>query len=177
MAKVTYSDRKAQGKLSNLKKFLQDMTPVYKEIADLEHSQTLQRFKRQVEPDGTPWAEPFTIRKGSGPETGSGARSEGTFTRPWDYVRASNYQATPPGYRFFNAAKGDKIGRDSGSLFLSITRVYGPDYAIVGSNREYADDFQNGTGPRQPRPFIGINDKTITNIERTVRKFFGRITK
>lgn len=149
--------------LRNLSNQIQDMTPVFKDIADLEWSQTKLRFNKQQDPDGKKWPDPFTLRKGTGPETGSGKFAK---TKGWDYVVNSNFKATPPGYRFFDASRGDKILRDTGTLFNSIGRAYGPDYAIVGTNISYAPKLQNGRFP-----FLGINIRTLRNVNFVVNKY------
>lgn len=128
MGKIVVIDAGVQKGLNDLAKKLQDMTPVFKNIADLELSQTKLRFRNEQDPQGNDWPDPITLRRES-----TGVRSPGQGN-PWDYVVASNYHATPPGYRFFNRALGDKALRDTGTLFNSIGRAYGKDFAVVGTN-------------------------------------------
>lgn len=168
MAGLTISVKSnVSNKIGNLKNKMSDMTPFFKDIADLELSQTKLRFTRQVNPQGEKWPKPFTIRRGNGPETGSGAR---TNKRGWDYVVASNFHATPPGYRFFNPNRGDKVLRDTGNLFKSIGRAYGRNFASVGTNVGYAKTLQAGKFQ-----MFGINQKTIDNINKIARIYFGRL--
>lgn len=156
------ADVKITGNISkeieNLTAKLKDMTPVFKDIADLELSATRLRFTKEVDPNGNKWPEPFTVRR-----DGGGNRSQ-EFRNPWGYVVASNYHAAPPGYHFFDPARGDKILRDTGNLFNSIGRAYGPNFAIVGTNVDYARKNQEGDGVKA-RPFLGINQKTYENIK------------
>lgn len=138
---------------------IDDMTPVFKDIADYEWSQTRLRYTKQVDPEGKRWPNPFTIRR----DGGNARRMQGVD--PWGYVVKSNYHAAPPGYHFFDAGRGDKIMRDTGTLFSSIGRSYGKDYAIVGTNIEYGKKNQEGDGVK-PRPFLGINKKTFDNVKK-----------
>lgn len=149
------------------------MTPVFKDIADSELSQTKLRFIDEKDPDDKSWPKPISIRRGEGDETGSGERSrKATWTskQAWEYVLASNYHATPPKWRFFDSSSGDKILRDTGMLLKSMGRAYGKDYAVVGTNREYAPALQNGRFK-----FLGINDLTYNNIDKTISSYFKRL--
>ena len=160
-------------KLSLLRIAFTDMSQVFKDIADLELSQTKQRFVQQVDPDGKKWPTPFTLRKGTGPETANGPQRSGyTSQQRWNYVVASNHHATPPGFRFFSSSRGDKILRDTGRLFNSIGRSYGKDFAVVGTNVEYAKKHQDGEGVRK-RAFLGITQKTVQNIEDVINQWLG----
>lgn len=159
--------------LRDLSKQLQDMTPVFKDLADLELSQTKLRFQSQEDPQGKKWPEPNTIRRGTGPETGSGARTKTTSWSPkeaWDYVLASNHHATPPNWRFFDAGKGDKILRDTGLLLKSIGRVYSKSSALVGTNRQYGPKLQEGRFP-----FLGINKKTEDNVNTVMSLYLKKL--
>lgn len=160
-------------KLSELSKKIEDMTPVFKALADLELMQTKLRFEDEKDPEGTKWENPFTIRRGVGEETGSGSRTKRsgwTKKQAWEYVKQSNFHATPPKWRFFDASKGDKILRDSGILFKSIGRKYEKDSAIVGTNISYGKKLQNGRFP-----FLGINEKTLENVESVTMNYFKRL--
>lgn len=165
MAEVTIDSKRLQDALNKLVSKLSDSTPAFKDIADLEWAQTRMRFTKQVDPDGKKWAEPFTIRR-----DGSGGRNT-QFNDPWNYVVKSNYQAAPPGYHFFDSSRGDKILRDTSGLFNSIGRAYGKDYAVVGTNLEYARANQEGDGKRKARPFIGINQKTVENVLKVLKLY------
>lgn len=172
MASVKINENITKG-LRELEKRLEDMTPVFKALADLELGQTKIRFTDQKDPEGKKWPEPNTIRRGKGPETGSGSRTKTTAwsgKEAWDYVVASNHYATPPGWRFFNKAKGDKVLRDTGMLLKSIGRAYGKDFARVGTNREYAPKLQSGRFP-----FLGLNEKTMENVSETLSIYFKRL--
>lgn len=151
--------------LRELSKSIKDMTPVFKDIADKEWSETKMRFKNQVDPNFKKWPMPITLRRGKGEETGSGVRST---KRGWDYVVSANFHATPPGYRFFDPTK-DKILRDTGRLMKSIGRAYGSNYAIVGTDVEYAKKLQDGRFS-----FIGINAKTLSNVRMIVNKYMKK---
>lgn len=173
MAKVSIDFSKFSKEISKLKNGLIDMQKLFKNIADLELSQTLQRYKAGTDPDGKKWEDPFTIRRGRGPETGSGKFST---KRGWDYVVAANYKATPPGYRFFSKALGDKTLIDTGTMLRSIGRFYDKDSAIVGTNISYAKKHQEGDGVKQRR-FIGINKKTYDNIDNAMEAYLRGLLK
>lgn len=143
------------------------MTPAFKDIADYEWAATKLRYTKETDPDGKKWPDPFTIRRDA-----EGGRNT-DFNNPWGYVVASNYHAAPQGYHFFSRARGDKIMRDTGTLFASIGRAYGKDYAVVGTNIEYARKNQTGTGGVKARPFLGINNKTLTNVRKVVGFYLG----
>lgn len=143
------------------------MSPAFKDIADYEWSQTRLRYTKETDPQGNKWAKPFTIRR-----NGDGGTNT-QFNNPWGYVVASNYKAAPPGFHFFDPGRGDKIMRDTGTLFNSIGRAYGKDFAIVGTNIEYAKENQNGTNGKTARPFLGINNKTLSNVKKVVRFYLG----
>lgn len=155
--------------LNNLSKKLIDMTPVFKDLADLELSQTKLRFVDEKDPQGKDWPEPFTIRRGIGDQTGSGERTKkSAWSRfdAWRYVVASNFHATPPNFRFFDKSKGDKILRDTGILLKSIGRAYSKTFAIVGTNTEYAKKLNDGRFP-----FLGLNQKTVENVENVTTQY------
>lgn len=166
MGKIEFVDRQIQKKLADLSKKMEDMTPVYKEIADKELSQTKLRFKKGEDPQNKQWPDPITLRREA-----TGVRTQG-FDNPWDYVIASNYKAAPPGYRFFNRGLGDKPLRDTGILFNDIGRAYGKNYAVVGTNLEYAEGLQEGRFP-----FLGINKRTMQNIKSVLTTYFKRLDK
>lgn len=148
-------------KLNHLASKIEDMTPAFKDIADYEFTQTKLRFNNEEDPEGKKWPNPFTIRR-----DGAGSRAQGG--NPWGYVVKSNYHAAPPGYHFFDSSRGDKILRDTSTLFNSIGRAYGKNYAIVGTNVEYARKHQEGIGVKQ-RMFLGINKKTLENVNKTIK--------
>lgn len=164
MVTITVNSKQVTDQLNKLVAALKDPSPAFRDIADLELAQTKSRFLRQVDPDGKKWAEPFTIRRG-----GPGAVNT-QYNNPWAYVKASNYHAAPPGYRFFDSSRGDKILRDTSTLFNSISRAYGKDYAVVGTNVEYAKKHQYGEGVKE-RPFLGINKTTIENVRSIFLKY------
>ena len=182
MASIVLSSNVKQlaKKIGEMTKKLENMTPAFKDIADLELMETKLRYEQQITPEGIPWETPFTIRKGEYLETGSGARTKTTdWTKvdAWKYVVASNYHATPPGWRFFNEAFGDQILRDTGLLFKSLGRAFGADFAIVGSNRTYAKAVQEGKGRQKARPYLGINQKTYDNVETVMKKYIKGVLK
>jgi phage gpG-like protein len=149
-------------KLNDLSKKLDNMSQPFRDIADYELSQTRLRYTKEVDPENKKWAIPFTIRR-----DGSGGRNT-NFNNPWGYVEKSNYHAAPPGYHFFDKARGDKIMRDTGTLFASLGRAFGKDYAIVGTNISYGKENQEGTNGKKARPFLGINKKTYDNVKKVV---------
>ena len=155
-------------KFANVPAKLSDMTEVYKRIANLELSETKKRFVKEEGPDGEKWPEPFTLRRDG---TGTGINQ---YPNPWAYVVASNYHATPPGYRWW--ARPDKILRDTGTLFNSFGIAYGRDYAIVGTNLEYARKHQDGIGVQQRR-MLGINKRTEDNVRKAIIDYIGSIIK
>lgn len=167
MAAITITETITKG-LKDLSKRLEDMTPAFKRIADYEWASTKLRYKEALDPDMKEWPDPITIRRGAGPESGSGKRTKRTGwsqADAWKYSVAARFHATAPGYHFFDPFK-DRPMIDTGSLFASIGRAYGKDYAIVGTNKEYATKLQNGRFP-----FLGVNDKTVDNVKK-VAKFY-----
>lgn len=144
------------------------MRPFYKRVSELELSNTKLRLREQVDPQGKKWPDPITIRR-----NGNGRRN-GEFTREqsWNYVLKSRFHAAPPGWHFFDRQRGDKVLRDTGTLFNSLGSFYGPDYAQVGTNLEYSVKLQNGRFP-----FLGINNKTIDNITKVVNSYMKGLLK
>lgn len=166
--KISLDSKEVSDLIKRLSSKLEDMTPAFKDIADLEFSQTRLRFKNEVDPSGKKWPDSVTIRKGSGKGTGSGSRTKKTGWNKKDaidYFIASNFRAAPPGWHLFDSSSGDKILLDTRTLFNSIERSYSKDSAIVGTNNEYADKHQFGDGVKQ-RAFIGINQKTVQNVQK-----------
>lgn len=166
--KISLDSKEVSDLIKRLSSKLEDMTPAFKDIADLELSQTRLRFKNEEDPDGNKWPDSNTIRRGSGKGTGSGSRTKTTGWNKKDamgYFISSNFRAAPPGWHLFDSSGGDKILRDTGTLFNSIGRSYSKDSAIVGTNNEYAEKHQEGDGVKQ-RAFIGINQKTVQNVQK-----------
>lgn len=172
MVKIAIKDV-AGVRIAQMMKSLMDMTAFFKALGDMELSDTKQRFVEQVDPYGKKWATPFTLRKGIGPETARGATSQMSADQRWNYVMSSNYKATPPGYRFFRKSSGDKILRDTSTLFNSIGRAYSKDYVVIGTNVEYAEQHQFGLGSKKRRPFLGINEQTYANVDSLIYKILG----
>lgn len=170
MASITLDDKNLKKKLATLIKKMADATPAFRDIADLEWAQTRFRYIKEVDPEGSPWPVPFTVRR----DGGVASRAQGKD--PWAYVIASNYHAAPPGYHFFDSARGDKILRDTGTLFNSIGRDFGPTFAIVGTNMEYAEKNQNGDGVKK-RAFLGINRKTEQNVRQVLTSYLSGALK
>lgn len=164
MASITIDDKRVIKALKNLAKSLDDMTPFFKDVADLELSRTKVSYLKEVGPDGKKWDEPFTLRRGGPGQVNT------SFEDPWRYVVASNYHAAPPGFRFFDRASGDKVLRDTGTMFNSISRAYSKTYAVVGTNVEYAKKHQYGDGVKQ-RAFLGINQQTIDDINKLIKEY------
>lgn len=171
MADIKIDSRKVMKVLSNVTKGIGDMSPLFKSIGDLELSETRMRLKEGLSPEFDYWPDPISLRKGRGPETAKKNDYKGK-ANPWAYVIKSNYHATPPGYRFFDASRGDKPLQSSGKLLKSIGRAYGKDYAIVGTNIEYAPELQNGRFP-----FLGINEQTIESVNEAFEAYFRRISR
>lgn len=175
--------------LNELSKKLVDMSPVFKALADLELSQTKLRFIDEKDPEGKKWPEPFTLRRDP---TGAAARTSfrnrvrrqlqkdyqrkvsnaeaASHIDPWNYVKASNYHAAPPGFRFFDKSVGDKALRDTGLLLKSIGRAYSKNFAVVGTNTEYAKKLNDGRFP-----FLGLNQKTVENVENVTTQYLKRL--
>jgi phage gpG-like protein len=151
---------------------LDDMSPVFRQIAVLEQGQTLMRFRTEKDPDGKRWPDSKTIRRDAN------AARDGRFTREnaWNYVLKSNFHAVPPGWHWFSRARGDKVLTDTGTLRRSIGIAYGKDYAIVGTNIEYAEKHQEGIGVKR-RAFLGINAQTNKNIEEAFEAYFKGLLK
>lgn len=165
---VTFNFGKLSITLDKLDKGLKNLAPIFKNIADLELADTKLRFIQEIDPEGKKWEDPVTLRR-----DGSGTNMN-EFDNPWAYVVASNYHATPPGYRWWR--RPDKILRDTGTLFNSIQSSYGYNYAIVGTNLEYAKKHQDGIGVKQ-RKFIGPSKKTKDNIHKAVNAYLKGIIK
>lgn len=166
MVEIKVELKKLVERLRSLEKQLVDMTPIFKDIADIELSETKLRYIEEVDPDHRKWAKPFTLRRGGPGQVNT------AYDNPWAYVVASNYQAAPPGFHFFDSGSGDKILRDTSTMFNSIGRAYGKDFAAVGTNLEYAKKHQYGEGVKK-REFLGINKKTIENIDQIINRRLG----
>lgn len=165
---VTFNFGKLSVVLDKLDSGLKNLRPIMKNISELELADTKLRFINEEDPEGKKWEDPFTIRR-----DGSGTNIN-EYPNPWDYVVASNYHATPPGYRWWK--RPDKILRDTGTLFNSITNSYGDNYAIVGTNLEYAQKHQGGFGVKK-RKFIGPSKKTEDNIHKAVNAYLRGLIK
>lgn len=153
MASIVFDARDVLRKLGALSGGLKNMEELFRNIADLELSQTSLRFRDGEAPDGSKWRDPISIRRDAG---GS------SFTREaaWGYWKASNFHAIPQGWHFFNRGQGDKPMIDTGQLSQSIQRVFGRDYAEVGTNLKYGKYVQ-----ALGFTFLGVNKKTEENIE------------
>lgn len=161
-------------KLDKMSNGLADQTKFFKNISDLELSQTMKRFSTETDPEGKKWEDSITIRRdGGGAGTGRGGF---TAEQSWNYVLKSNYHAVPPGWHWFNRARGDKVLTDTGTLRRSIGTSYGPDYAIVGTNLSYAKRNQEGDGVKQ-RQFLGINARSIQNVETALEFYMKGLLK
>lgn len=130
MAKIEIDVSEVVDGFNDLSKKLGDMSGFFRNVAELELEDTKFRFLSEVDPDDIPWPEPKTYRR----------NPDG-------------------GYRKFSSARGDKILRDTGNLFNSISADWGRDYAVVGTNLEYAEALQVGRFP-----FVGITSRTEDNI-------------
>lgn len=167
MASIEIDVRKILKILAKSQANLSDLSPFFKNVADLELSQTMMRFKNEVDPEGIPWPEPITIRR-----DGGGGRSGGyTQEQSWNYVLKSRFHAAPPGWHFFDGSR-DKVLTDTGTLRRSLGIASGKDYAIVGTNLEYAQGLQRGRFP-----FLGINGQTEKNVNTAMSKFLKGILK
>lgn len=153
------------GKLKKLSGNLSDMTDFYREVSQLELSNTLLRFREEKAPDGTKWRDPITLRR-------SGGGSASSKEQAWGYWKASNFHAILPGWRFFSRAQGDKVLRDTGVLNQSIQRVSGKDYAEVGTNVQYGKHVQN-----LGFPFLGISKQTEKNVVKVFMDYMRNKTE
>lgn len=171
MASVVFDVRKAVAGLSKLEKGLGDLTPLFREISQQELSETLLRFKSEEDPEGNKWPDSKTIRRNAG-------GSEGGFSQQqaWNYVLKSNFHAVPPGWHWFDRARGDKVLTDTGTMRLSIGTAYGANYGIVGTNNEYAEKHQEGDGVAM-RQFLGVSEMTESNVENALNLFLGGLLK
>lgn len=162
MASIVLNIGDVLKRLDKMSNGLADQTQFFKNISDLELSQTMMRFRTETDPDGEKWEDSNTIRRdGGGAGTGRGGF---TAEQSWNYVLKSNFHAVPPGWHWFDRARGDKVLTDTGTLRRSIGISYGADYGIVGTNLSYAKRNQDGDGVKQ-RQFLGVNDRTMKNIE------------
>lgn len=168
MASVVFDISDLLKKTDNMVKNLGDMSSLFRAISELELSQTKLRFRAEKDPSGKLWPDPVTIRRDGG------GRREGGFSREqsWNYVLKSNFHATPPGWHFFDRSRGDRALRDTSNLFNSLGSSWGKDYAVVGTNVEYADKLQSGRFP-----FLGINDRTRKNVNDALGSFMKGLLK
>ena len=166
MADVKIDLTKVMNGLSSAKDNFEDMSKFFRNISELELSDTKLRFKSEKDPEGNKWPDPITIRR-------DGEGSSGGFTKEqsWNYVLKSNFHAVPNGWHWFDRNR-DKVMRDSGTLYNSISAAYGKDYAIVGTNIEYAEKLQKGRFP-----FIGVTAKTEDNINEAMALFLKGLFK
>ena len=156
---------KALGKASDN---LLNLTPLFKNIADLTLSETKLRYRDGLDPDGNEWRDPITIRR-----DGNGGRTGGyTQEESWNYVLKSNYHAVPPGWHWFDKSRGDKVMRDTSVLYNSLGIAYGKDYAVVGTNLQYGKTLQDGDFP-----FLGITLDTYANVEDVLDSYLKGIFK
>ena len=95
MANVSINSKEFKKAIKELQSKLKNATPAFRDIANLELSETKLRYKNEVDPQGKRWPNPFTIRR-----DGGGSRLQSVD--PWGYVVASNYHAAPPGYHFLD---------------------------------------------------------------------------
>lgn len=180
MVSMILNKKNFENRVSKILMNFGDQTRAFKAIADYELSETKLRYLKQEDLQGKAWKEPFTLRKGSSNETGTGARTKAsgwTYSQAWNYVVASNYQATPPGWRFFDKGKGDKILRNTGMLFKSLSRAYGKNFALVGTNVSYAKAQQEGLGHINARPFLGLNRKSYDNVRKVYLNFMKEVLR
>lgn len=134
-------------RFDDLLDLMSDMTPFFKDLADLELSETHSRFNKQVDPDFKPWALPTAARRRTG--------------------RAN------PRTRPFSKSLGDKILRDTGTMYNSIGRAYGKDFAEVGTNISYAVYHQSDE-PRTvipQRKMFGVNKVTLETIDKLIKAY------
>lgn len=171
MASVTIDISKVIKGLTKIKVGVQDMSFFFRNVAELELSETKLRFRNQEDPDGKKWPDSFTIRRNGGGGGGGYTREQS-----WNYVKKSNYKAAPPGWHFFSRSFGDKILNDTGNLSRSIGSSFGKDFAIVGTNVEYAKKHQEGDGVKQRR-FLGVNKKTDSNIQKALDSYMKGLLK
>lgn len=190
MADVIIDLSKVMKGLAQAKANFEDMTPFFHNVADLELADTKLRFETQKDPDGKKWPDPHTIRKG-GPDPKNPKKS-GFKKRvrdinaeanefgvsvserdlAWNYVVNSNFHGIPNGWHWFDRGRGDKAMIDNGTLLNSISRAYGKDFAIVGTNLEYAEKLQTGRFP-----FIGVTSRTQDNIDEAMQVFLKGLFK
>ena len=161
MAFIIYIDAsKATKGLQGAQENLYDFSEFFRNVADLELSDTKLRFDKQVDPNDKPWPDPITIRRDAG-----GNRGGFTREQSWNYVLKSNFHAVPKGWHWFDRNR-DKVLRDTGTLFNSLSRDFGKDFAIVGTDLSYAEKLQTGRFP-----FIGITSRTESNLDIAMNAF------
>lgn len=161
MARIDIDAKIVLSKLKSLKTGFQDMTEFFKDVADYEWSDTLLRYDEEVDPDGRKWRDPIAIRRDGG-SNGNRAGQERAFA----YWKKSNFHAIPKGWHFFNRGTGDKAMHDTGNLSNSIQRLFGKNFAEVGTNVKYGK-FVQALGFR----FLGINEKTKENINKAFQSY------
>jgi len=161
--KVEYSDDGIKRTLENMR--YMEKTPGYtallKSIGELYKQTTLDNFKNERDPSGTPWKH---LRGSTIAEKRKGRKRDNKPAMSV-YVR----------------------GRWSGDLIKSIrTRTYKDkgSMIVVGSNLKYAKHFHYGDpnmshswGPVPPRPFLGLNEKTNQQVRRMLVSFVLDATK
>jgi phage virion morphogenesis protein len=62
----------------------------------------------------------------------------------------------------------DNILVDTGRLLGSISHIVSGDQAIIGTNVAYAGHLQHGTRKMPARPFLGLSDGDVSELERVI---------
>lgn len=146
--RIEVESTKAIKGLKDIKEKVDDMTPIMKQIAGFLADVTEDAFQGEYDPStGEGWAGllPVTIKKRS---------REGTW----------------PG----------SILQESGQLASSIVTDYGSDFAEIGTNKVYAaahqfgiEDFSDRSGELEARPFIGLSEHDVDEIEQLISDFIN----
>jgi phage virion morphogenesis protein len=66
-----------------------------------------------------------------------------------------------------------KILQVSGQLVASFTPDHGPDFALVGTNKEYAVFHQEGTSKMPARPPLGLSDDSAEEILAVIGRYLS----
>jgi len=130
-------------KLAILKRRLEDLTPVYKEIGELMVLRTDDRFREEVDPNGIPWQQlsPYTIRMKQQ------QRRIMKILQSTGRLRASiNYQAD---------RRGVVIGTN------------------VSYAKKHQEGGREGRYIIPPRPFLGIGDEDTKEILLLIEEYLN----
>lgn len=89
----------------------------------------------------------------------------GTAWRPWSQFYAATRGA------------GQSLLMDSGQLLASLYQRVESHAVVVGSNKVYAADHQFGKAHLPARPFLGLSDDNLRDIDNVATDYLRQILK